>query len=459
MHRVLLIDNEKGEFNSLSGFLKDYGYHIDAISSGEISGTDIHAHPYHILLCDSEAQNMDNGNWIQNIKEAHPHIVLVFLPEGLTGADKNREGKSTREGYQQSLLFDEILGALNRATQTTDTGACVIHNEENCIFKNNTDTVPFHEDQYVTGICEVSKVFLEHAGLVAPTDYSIIIQGETGTGKEALARFIHHKSKRRKGPFMTIDCGSLSMEWAAIKLFGQEARHFPPQCGIFEQASGGTLFLDEIGDLPLELQAGLQRTIEEKHIRKVGAIKDNKLDVRIIVASNKSLSHSVENDTFRKDLYHRLNEFQIKVPPLRERAADIELFIQFFIKNACRELGKKTAVCPAHILRLLKAYHWPGNIRELKNVIRRACLLTPEGGDITEAVLPAELIRTTNTKPAYADVINKDADASTLKNAAAMEEQKIIMEVLRRVKFNKTKAAAILNIDRKTLYNKLKSIK
>jgi len=285
---------------------------------------------------------------------------------------------------------------------------------------------------------------------VAPTNFNLILYGETGTGKEALARLIHDLSTRRDKPFVTLDCGSLNRETAISELFGHVrgafTDAFSDKTGAFERASGGTLFLDELANLPGDIQIALLRAIQEKEIRKLGAVTGAKCDVRIIAATNE---HLVQGN-FRKDLYYRLNEMSLELPPLREREQDIIALAIFFLDNTVRELNTGTKNLADCARRKLMAYSWPGNVRELKNVIRRSCLMAGDQDTITGDMLQIE---------GYAMPETETPGYDALKDTVQRAEYDQILTALKSVQFNKRKAADLLNIHRKTLYNKLKYMK
>src|SRR5690606_4800982 len=283
---------------------------------------------------------------------------------------------------------------------------------------------------------------------------------ETGTGKESLARLIHMESGRRDQPFMPIDCGSLSKEIAASELFGHEKGAFTgavsAKPGVFELAEGGTVFLDEIANLSMDIQIALLRALQEKVIRRVGSLKEISVDVRIIAATNEDLFDNTGTSKFREDLYYRLNEFTLKAPPLRERIDDLPLFIDFFLEKTCRELENEKPALSQEVERYLMAYDWPGNIRELRNVIRRACLLSGSKNTIGKEVLPEHIISSAKNNHQEKGVDGLQPADLDLKSASMLAESKHILETLDKVHYNKTLAAKMLNIDRKTLYSKLK---
>ena len=294
----------------------------------------------------------------------------------------------------------------------------------------------------VYGNSALSKQMYEHIKLVAPTHLSVLIRGESGTGKEYTARMIHDNSQRKQAPFVAVDCGSLSKELAPSELFGHLKGSFTSAIadkkGVFEQAGGGTVFLDEVGNLSYEVQVQLLRAIQERKIRPVGSATDIKIDVRVIVATNENLETAISEGRFREDLYHRLNEFTLIVPPLRERKEDIVLFANSFLSEANKELERNVERFSEESMSILKQYRWPGNLRELRNVIRRTVLFT-KGTEITPDLLP-EFIQS----PIQTEQILLPAD-----------EREQIAKALKITKGNKTKAANLLNIDRKTLYNKM----
>jgi two-component system response regulator HydG len=285
---------------------------------------------------------------------------------------------------------------------------------------------------------------------------SVIIEGESGTGKENVARTIHKLSARSKAPFVAVDCGAISKELAASELFGHVKGSFTgavqDKVGQFVEAHKGTLFLDEVGNLSYEVQIKLLRAIQERVIQPVGSNKEIKVDVRILTATNDDLADSVKKGAFREDLYHRINEFKLKVPAVRERGEDLEEFLDFFRELANRELNKDITGFDAQVMEIFKKYDWPGNLREMKNVIKRAVLLSSDG-IIKINALPTEMLETVkNPQPK----VSLDAPPIyDLKALQETQEKEMIIKTLHEVRFNKSKAARILNIDRKTLYLKI----
>jgi len=327
--------------------------------------------------------------------------------------------------------------------------------------------------KYIFGNSDAFKVILNQIGLVAPTNYSIIIYGESGSGKESIASEIHNNSKRRNQPFVAIDCGAMSKELAASELFGHEKGAFTgavnQKAGSFERANGGTIFLDEIANLPYDIQVMLLRVVQERKMRRVGGVRDIDLDVRIIVASNERLSESAKKGQFREDLYHRFNEFSIDIPPLKGRNEDIKLFAEFFLNKTNQELDKSIEGFSLDVLKIFYQYGWPGNLRELNNVVKKATLLT-SGKQIEVGSLPFEITNFEKlnfedaqdnqaTSTQYAPKKNIEVSEQGMKYASIDAEFELIVEALKKCNYNKSKAALLLNIDRKTLYNKMKQHK
>ena len=342
--------------------------------------------------------------------------------------------------------------------------------------------------EYIFGDTTVFRQLIQQVDLVAPTNYTVIIHGESGSGKEAIAQEIHKRSKRKNKPFVAIDCGALSKELAGSELFGHEKGSFTgalnQKNGSFELANGGTIFLDEIANLSYEIQVSLLRVVQERKMRRVGGLKDIELDVRIIIASNERLWDAVRKGKFREDLYHRFNEFSIDIPPLRQRPEDVLLFANHFLQQTNKELGKNVKRLSPEVETIFRNYVWYGNLRELKNVIKRATLLS-DGEEIEASALPFEIsnfnklqfdkgpqIETvtnsynSTTHPPTATPVSvavaeeeepqRVISETTLKGASIDAEYEMILKALKKVNFNKSKAAKLLNIDRKTLYNKMK---
>ena len=362
------------------------------------------------------------------------------------------------------LIPDEVINVIEKAIATPST-EFITPSVNNKPAKNKRQYVISANKEFLIGQNgETARVY-NQIEIVAGTNYSIILYGESGTGKEVIAKTIHETSNRRSKPFVALDCGTLSKELAGSELFGHVKGAFTgavtDKDGHFEMANGGTLFLDEVANLSPEVQAALLRVIQERKFKRVGGTKETDVDVRIIVASNENLQEAYKRGKFREDLYHRFNEFSINLPPLRERRIDIPLFADFFLDKTNLELNKNIEGFEDDVLEMFVNYSWPGNLREFRNVVRRAVLLTPSG-KINSNVLPWEITNADIQHTPEEKLLRRDTKEPMnikdldLKDAAAKAEYDTIMNVLKEVNFNKTKAAEILKIDRKTLYNKIK---
>lgn len=397
-------------------------------------------------------------------------ILTDYQMPQKNGMDLLRE--IVKKGVTTPVVIMTSHGDIRLAVKTIKTGAhdyltkpinpsellelvkSILHKNEDPL-KPATAT-PKKKKQERTFIEGVSPAWLkvkEEINTIAPTNYSVIIEGESGTGKEFVARKIHELSDRADKPFVAIDCGTLSQEMANSELFGHIKGSFTSsvsdKTGQFELAHTGTLFLDEIGNLSYDVQIKLLRAIQERSIRKIGGNNDISIDVRIIVATNENLNKAVAEGTFREDLYHRLNEFKINLAPVRERKEDIPLFADFYLQQCNDELNKVIKGFDAGVVQLFRNYPWPGNLRELKNCVRRSALMT-KGDLIDPESLPSEI------KVTMAPEQSIELNTVDLKVLSENLEKEKIIQALNDARFNKSKAAKMLNIDRKTLYNKMR---
>lgn len=465
--KILIIDDEVNIGLLLSRFLTRNGFEVANVITGGSAFELMAAEKFDLVLCDYRLDDTDGRAILIKIKEEYPSTGVIII----TGySDIKLAVELIKLGaydyITKPLYPDEILNTINKALETQRA-----LNESSVTETKTTATQAasgyVNHGDYIDGKSEVSLKLLKQIQLIAPTAYSIILTGKSGTGKEYVAKTIHLNSLRKDQPFVAMDCGSLTKELAASEFFGHEKGAFTgalyTKIGHFEQANGGTLFLDEIGNLSYEIQATLLRAVQERKLKRIGSTKEIDLDVRIIVATNENLIENIANGTFREDLYHRFNEFSIAVPSLKEREQDILVFAERFLWVANKELNKNIRGFSEDVKKCFLSYHWPGNVRELKNIIRRLALLT-EGYEVEVEALPLELSNR-YTKDYESEILLKQAKAAMadkpkdLKNAAQEAEYDTILRVLKEVNFNKTKAAEILNIDRKTLYNKIKAIK
>jgi two-component system, NtrC family, response regulator HydG len=464
--RVLIIDDDMDMCTLLSRFLTRNGYETDVAYSGQKGIAKFEEENFDAVLCDFRLGNMDGKEVMLAIKKIKPETIVLIITgysDIKTAIDVIKQGAF--DYITKPLIPDEVISVLNKAlNQSTESSPA----KNNSSTKGRTSQGKSPKQDFLIGEAPATKDLYRQIEIVAPTNYSIILYGESGTGKEVIAKTIHQLSSRKDKPFVAMDCGTLSKELAGSELFGHVKGAFTGALadkeGHFELANGGTLFLDEVGNLSIDIQAALLRVIQERKFKRVGGNKEMDVDVRIIVASNENLQDAYQRGKFREDLYHRFNEFSINLPPLRNRKPDIPPFAQFFLQRTNDELEKNVSGFEPQVIEMFMNYSWPGNLREFRNVVRRAVLLT-QGDLISEKTLPWEI---TNVNPLTATpepVTTKDPATTTitlkkdigLKGAASKAEYETIMNVLKEVKFNKKKAAEVLNIDRKTLYNKLKS--
>jgi two-component system response regulator HydG len=464
MSRILVIDDDRDITILLQKFLSKHGYEVATAPSGAEGEKLIATFRPNLVLTDYRLDDMDGDELLVKIKQQHPGLPVIII----TGYSDLRKAVHVMQlgafdYVTKPLLPDEILMVISKALSPESNGTTT-----------GTGTGGKHtragkgDGAYLMSTSPESKDLERHLSLVAPTNYSVIIYGESGVGKEGAARMIHDKSTRAGKPFIAMDCGAISKELAGSELFGHEQGAFTgavtQRIGHFEKANGGTIFLDEVANLPFEVQTILLRVIQERTMRRIGGTKMIDIDVRIIVASNEVLIRSIEAGRFREDLYHRLNEFTVVVPPLRDRPADIMFFADYFLQQAADDLQRPLTAFDPMVADIFLKYAWPGNIRQLKNVVKRAALLS--NGIVKADALPAEMLLAEHVQqPETVVALRKlkltaepgdGLDKAHLKSAGLEAEYNIIISALARSNFNKTKAAALLGIDRKTLFNKMK---
>lgn len=464
--KILIIDDDFDLCALLTRFLEKKGFQTDSAHSASKGLAKFSEEDFDIVLCDFRLGDKDGLDVLTKIKELNPRAIVIIITgysDIKTAVEVMKKGAF--DYITKPLIPDEVINVIEKALAAktpapTETSSA---SENNKSAKNKKPYTLSSNKDYLVGVApETQKVYAQ-IKIVAQTNYSIILYGESGTGKEVIARTIHDSSHRKSKPFIAMDCGTLSKELAGSELFGHVKGAFTGAVtdkeGHFELANGGTLFLDEVANLSHEVQASLLRVIQERKIKRVGGTKEMDVDVRIIVASNENLQAAYKKGKFREDLYHRFNEFSINLPPLRNCKENIPLFAQFFLDKTNDELNKEIEGYDPEVEQMFLNYSWPGNLREFRNVVRRAVLLT-ESGKIKANVLPWEI---TQTSPLETSSVHHAMPVPTengvepdLKDAAAKAEYDTIMSVLKEVNFNKTKAAEILKIDRKTLYNKIK---
>src|SRR3954465_10402984 len=386
MNKILVIDDDVDMCLLLKRFLTKNGYEVTLAHNGKKALEELeHAEP-DLVLCDFRLQDIDGKELLIKIKEKYPRtpvIIVTGYSDIKIAVDVMKLG--AYDYVTKPLFPDEILLSIKTALQktasmpenATSNGTVVMADDDQ---KNSSRGRTITSGQYIFSDSPEFKNILKQIDLVSPTNYSILIYGESGSGKEAIAQEIHKRSKRKDMPFVAIDCGALSKELAGSELFGHEKGSFTgalnQKTGSFELANTGTIFLDEVANLSYDIQVSLLRVVQERKMRRVGGTKDIELDVRIIIASNEKLWEATRKGKFREDLYHRFNEFSIDVPPLRERKDDIMTFARHFLAITNLELGKNISDFSPEVENIFRNYIWHGNLRELRNVIKRATLLT-----------------------------------------------------------------------------------
>ncbi|OJW81275.1 MAG: sigma-54-dependent Fis family transcriptional regulator [Bacteroidetes bacterium 46-16] len=477
MSKILVIDDDNDMCLLLNRFLERNGYDVATVNSGKSAIDWMKKNKPDLALCDFRLEDMTGAELLGKIKEMHSETPVIIITGYSDVKDAVEVMKLGAFDYVTKPLFpDEILLTIKKALSGDSSGE---KGPSKPAAQKNTSTaatsgkakMPGNEN-YILGDTPEFLNIIKQIDLVAPTNYSVIIYGESGSGKEVIAQQIHQKSKRADKPFVAIDCGALSKELAGSELFGHEKGAFTgalnQKIGSMEIANEGTIFLDEIANLSYDIQVSLLRVVQERKIRRVGGNKDIELDVRIIVASNERLWDAARNGKFREDLYHRFNEFSIEVPPLREREKDIMLFANHFLELTNKELDKNVKGFSKEVEDIFNNYVWYGNLRELKNVVKRATLLT-DGDYVSIKSLPFEITNfhrlqfDTPVAARKSPVENEQSSPGNyenkLKSANLDAEYEVILDALKQANFNKSKAAKLLNIDRKTLYNKMKQFK
>jgi two-component system, NtrC family, response regulator HydG len=445
MANILVIEDDLTFSRILEGFLKKHKYSVQLSHKGKDGLKTFTSGTFDLVLVDYRLPDATGMDVLLDIKNTSPDIPVIIMT---SFSDIRTAVKAIKAGAFEYITKpvnpDELLMIVSQA----------LKKEKRKVSEVVAAPVA-SSNAFVQGKSVQSQQLHEYIRLVAPTDMSVIIEGESGTGKEYVARSIHQNSKRASQTFVAVDCGALSKDLAASELFGHVKGAFTgalqDKTGQFEMANGGTLFLDEVGNLSYEVQVKLLRAIQERIISPVGSNKETRVDVRIITATNDDLAESVRKGQFREDLYHRLNEFKMRVPALRERNDDVEEFLTFFRTGANKELGKNVIGFEDDVLAIFASYDWPGNLRELKNVVKRAVLLTT-GDRVQTDAIPVEMITAVKELQAKGKPV---APVYDLKALQEVQEREMIMRTLKEARYNKSKAARILNIDRKTLYLKM----
>ena len=438
---LLIVEDDLTFSTMLKTWLKKKGFEVETAGNCSRAKKLLASRSFNLILSDLRLPDQDGLTLLSALREQAdqtPFIIMTSYAEIQNAVLAMKRGAT--DYIKKPVQPDELLKKINEAIANSTTHAP--ENEENATYTQN----------FLEGESEAAHQLYNYVSLVAPTQMSVLINGASGTGKEYVAHRIHQLSKRNGKPFIAIDCGAIPKDLAASEFFGHVKGSFTgalnDKVGAFEEANGGTLFLDEIGNLSYEVQIQLLRAIQEHRIRRIGSTKEIDVDVRLVSATNEDLQDAITKGSFREDLFHRINEFTLRMPALKERQEDILLFANFFLDQANHELERHLIGFDSEATRALQFYSWPGNLRQLKNVVKRATLLAT-GEFITLKELGDEL---KETQPVSPD--NPIGNCLHLHDDET--EKRRIINALQQTNNNKTKAAILLNIDRKTLYNKLK---
>ena len=446
MERILIVDDDITFGLMLKTWLSKKGFGTQTAASAAAARTALAEGGFSLVLSDMRLPDEDGIallQWMSGQRIEVPVIVMTSYAEIQNAVRCMKLG--ARDYVAKPVNPDELLKKIREAL---DAPAPVGDVPPATPEKAPAPSRAAGGDMpnYIEGQSDAARQLYEYVRLVAPTNMSVLVNGASGTGKEHVAQLIHRQSKRAGKPFVAVDCGAIPRDLAASEFFGHVKGSFTgavgDKTGAFEAASGGTLFLDEVGNLTYETQVQLLRALQERRIRPVGSNREVPVDIRLVAATNEDLEAAIARGTFRADLYHRINEFTVRIPDLKERKEDLLLFANNFLDQANAELQKDIIGFDNETIRLFQSYSWPGNLRQMKNVIKYATLLAT-GRYITRHELPEELT----------DAPAKDTRI-LLKDEA--HESELIKRALQESGNNKTRAAQLLGIDRKTLYNKLK---
>ena len=434
MLSILIVEDDITFSLMLTTWLGKKGFVVRSSSSVSDAKRRLGEEAFDLVISDLRLPDSDGIDLLKWLKNTHPSLPLIMMTsyaEIQTAVQAMKLGAA--DYIAKPLNPDELLGKIKE----------LVHVEEKAPTRVPVSSAP---DLYIEGQSQAARQLYEHVRLVAPTDMSVLVTGASGTGKEYIARRIHEQSNRSKAPFVAVDCGAIPKELSASEFFGHVKGSFTGaienKTGAFVAAQGGTIFLDEIGNLTYEVQVQLLRALQERKVKPIGSNQEIAINVRLISATNENLRQAIEKGDFREELYHRINEFTIRIPDLKERKEDLLLFANHFLDLANSELQKDIIGFDNDTMQLFQSYSWPGNLRQMKNVIKYATLLAT-GRYITRKELPEEL---TENLSSHTNIQLKNVE----------HERDLIRKALQECGNNKTRAAQLLGIDRKTLYNKLK---
>jgi len=432
---ILIVDDEESVRDSLYNWFLEDGFRVESAENAKKALTILESDQFDIILADIKMPGMDGLEMLRRIKSLKPDAIVIVMTAFATVDTAVKALKDGAYDYVTKPFDpDDLTHLIRNATKQISLA------DENETLKKKVVSLENVED--LIGASDAMKNMLGEVESVAQTNSSVIITGESGTGKELVARAIHANSPRKFFPFVSVHCGALTESLLESELFGHEKGAFTGAMynrkGRFEMADNGSIFLDEIATISTKMQIELLRVLESKTFMRVGGNKEISSDFRVICATNKDLKSMVEKGTFREDLFYRLNVVNIQIPPLRDRISDIPLLVDYFIKKYCTSMNKPPASIDATALKRLQEFNYPGNIRELENMIERA-IVVGDGKKITLKDLPLEKTIVNNSTESLDDF-----------------EKTFILQILNKYSWNISRAAKALKVDRVTLYNKIK---
>lgn len=448
MPKILIIEDDTSFAQMLQKFLIRKEFDVTLSHTGLDGEKQLNDNDFQLVITDLRLPDYDGIKLVSKLNGKIPVIVMTGYAEVASAVKAMKMG--AYDYISKPFTPDQMLSVIDGALHSKPIAQK--ENTSNLNKSNDLDVAATKElksgaiDSKLIMVSEAAQKLEDYIVLVAPTDMSVLIIGESGTGKEVTAQEIHEKSTRKNEPFVPLDCGAIPKELAASEFFGHLKGSFTgavaDKVGSFEAANGGTLFLDEVGNLSYENQIQLLRALQERKIKRIGSNTEIEVDVRILSATNEDLKAAVEKGAFREDLYHRLNEFSLQIPALKNRQGDLKVLAHHFLEKFNKKLGKQISDFSEEVWDIFNLYHWPGNIRELQNIIQRAVLLTTTN-KIEVNVLPNELLSPVVETANFGNVSKADFEKEQIVNA------------LKRTNYNKSKAAKLLQVTRKTLYNRI----
>lgn len=449
MPHLLIVDDDLTLAIMLRTWLSKQGFEVETASSVKAAGKKLlEDGPFDLVLSDLRLPDEDGLfllQWMKQKQVSTPVIIMTSYAEVQNAVEAMKQGAADyiAKPVHHEILLQKIQEVIRTPRPSSPAPAPQPQGGRTTPPPAGTTTID--HKKYLEGKSEAARQLYNYVALVAPTPMSVLITGASGTGKEYVARRIHSLSKRADKPFVAIDCGAMLKDLAASEFFGHVKGAFTgavtDKTGAFVEANGGTLFLDEVGNLSYDVQVQLLRALQERRIRPVGSTQEIEVDIRLVCATNENLPLAIERGEFREDLYHRINEFTLRMPALHERGRDILLFADFFLQQANEELERHIMGFEPKAVEAMMNYNWPGNLREMKNLVRRATLLAQD-----------DIIRLADLGPS----LQTPAATTSLQLHNEDSEKQRILQALEATGGNKSKAAQLLGVDRKTLYNKLK---